>query len=277
VQLKKGKIIIDHGKNRLIACVKDYYNIYNLIDNFEVIFNAVVPESDNGLNIVDVSEPKLHIIADAGISFYLSSFYSTTEGKTSYEGYIKKYQPKLGDVVFDCGAFCGVSTYFFSKAVGDSGKVYAFEPDEKNYSQLLKNIRIHQLDNVIPVKKGIFSKSKKVYFNNEGSIGSAISEFCLWEDELNKNSIQVVSLEDAFREYQLDKLDFIKMDIEGAEVAAILAAKQFLVAHPSHLAIASYHVYEDKKTWELLEPMFKEMGYNCETGYDAHLTTWAWK
>lgn len=50
------------------------------------------------------------------------------------EGYLHKYTPKEGDIVFDCGAYCGVSTYYFSKLVGKSGKVYAFEPDDLSYS-----------------------------------------------------------------------------------------------------------------------------------------------
>ena len=42
---------------------------------------------------------------------------------------------------------------FFSRMVGPSGKVYAFEPDDHTYEYLLRNIESHQLENVIPVKR----------------------------------------------------------------------------------------------------------------------------
>jgi len=49
-------------------------------------------------------------------------------------------EPKLGDIVFDIGAYVGDTALWFSKAVGPQGKVYAFEPEPSNFEKLKANL-----------------------------------------------------------------------------------------------------------------------------------------
>jgi FkbM family methyltransferase len=186
---------------------------------------------------------------------------------------MQKYTPQKGDIIFDCGAFCGAFTHFFSELIGESGRVYAFEPDEICYQALITNIKINNISNVIAVKKGIYSSTTTLNFFQKENESSAIAD----SKQNNTTTIQVLSLEDAYREFNLPKLDYVKMDIEGAELEAVLASKAFLADKKIHFAIASYHYRNGEQTFKALEEFFSEIGYSYETGYTQHLTTCAWK
>ena len=66
---------------------------------------------------------------------------------------------KKGDVVLDIGANIGVYTVLFAEIVGDKGRVYAFEPDPKNFALLKKNIEINKYKNVVLINKAVLNKN----------------------------------------------------------------------------------------------------------------------
>ena len=139
-------------------------------------------------------------------------------------------QSKPGDIVFDLGAYCGVSSYYFSQMVGPSGKVYAFEPDPLNFSLLQRNIARHCLTNVVAVQVAISDSSGFAEFLqrrgarvNPGDHSSRISS-----GEVTR--VKTITFEEACAMYGVPA--FAKIDIEGAEVATLAAAAEFLKAHP---------------------------------------------
>jgi protein-L-isoaspartate O-methyltransferase len=64
-------------------------------------------------------------------------------------GYLEEYVPREGDVVIDVGAYTGDTVVIFSKLVGEEGRVIAFEPDTRNFEELVKTIQNLRLKNVI--------------------------------------------------------------------------------------------------------------------------------
>jgi len=127
---------------------------------------------------------------------------------------IFKENIKEGMTVLDIGANMGYYTLIASKLVGNKGKVYAFEPDTRNYDLLVKNIKINKCDNVVPIQKAVSNKSgKSRLFIDKFRMGTrSLAEANL----LNKNGhieIETTTLDEFFK----DKIDFIKMDAEGAE------------------------------------------------------------
>ncbi len=184
------------------------------------------------------------------------------------KGYLKKYKINKDDIVIDAGAYDGVFTIVAAKLVGKNGKVIAFEPDAQNYKMLAANIKLNNLNNVILINKGLWSDSTILKFKN---IGSGIAS-------VNHNgdiSIPVVSLDEAIRQLRINRIDFIKMDIEGAELEALKGCENILQNNDVKLAIASYHIVNGKQTYIKLEKMLEEYGYRAETSYQLHLTTYA--
>lgn len=196
------------------------------------------------------------------------------ELRASLWGYIKKHELKTGQTVIDCGPGEGDFTLYAAKAVGGSGKVIAFEPDPIIFDELKSNIELNELNNVILVKKGLWSENTVLKFMTARNITRSF----VFNDEGGKViEVPVVTLDSELNKLGIDKVDFIKMDAEGAELEAVNGASQFLTRNKVDLAIASYHILNGEKTCFKLEKILSEMGYKTETAYPEHLTTYASK
>ncbi|EGP92870.1 FkbM family methyltransferase [Nitrosarchaeum koreense] len=133
-----------------------------------------------------------------------------------FETDLVKQEIKKGDVVIDIGANIGYYTLIFAKLVGDTGKVFAFEPDPTNFELLRKNIEANGYKNVILEQKALSNKEGKVTLalSKQNTAGHHISS----EQQDSKNSIQVDAIiaDNYFKNFER-KINFVKMDVEGAE------------------------------------------------------------
>lgn len=132
---------------------------------------------------------------------------------------------KNGDTVLDLGANIGVYTLIFAKLVGKSGHVFAFEPDPTNFEILKKNILVNKHENVILENKAVSNKegNLKLYLSTENNGMHRIypSKWC--KESIDINSIKI---DNYFNKNQ--KIDFIKLDIEGAEYDALLGMESII-------------------------------------------------
>ena len=195
--------------------------------------------------------------------------------ETCIKGYLAKHEIGRGDVVVDGGAYTGTFTMIAANFVGDEGKVIAFEPDTENHKGLLANIELNGLKNVIVIPKGLWSSDTMLPFRDAHNVGSSFIF-----DKHDGDSIidlPVVSLDRELERLGIEKVDFVKMDVEGAEIEAIKGAKHILAKSDAKLAIASYHVVGGRETSLELEKLLGNMGYRAETSYPEHKTTYAAK
>jgi FkbM family methyltransferase len=133
---------------------------------------------------------------------------------------------KKGDVVIDVGANIGYFTLLFSKLVGDVGKVISFEPFNYFYDRLISNIELNKLRNVVAINKGVYSKRKKCLFKR-GFPSTAIVDLIKKDDDLNRYcKSEVVSFDDWFFYSCLNRLDFIKIDVDGTEFEILEGAQE---------------------------------------------------
>ena len=138
------------------------------------------------------------------------------------------FEVKNDAVVFDIGAFKGDTAYFFSKKCSNKARIYAFEPDENNYKILLKIKDKYKLNNVI-TKNILLSNAEK-----EIDFISMIEN----TPTIKKNAITI----DKFvEENNIEKIDYIKMDVEGAEKNILEGAIKTIKKFKPSLAIAIYH------------------------------------
>lgn len=138
------------------------------------------------------------------------------------------FEVKDDAVIFDIGAWKGDTAYFFSKKCSDNAKIYAFEPDNYAYEILEKMKNKYKLNNVI-TKNILFSDAEK-----EIDFVSMIPN----TPAVKKNAITI----DKFvEENNIEKIDYIKMDVEGAERTILEGAIKTIKKFKPHLAIAIYH------------------------------------
>jgi len=157
-------------------------------------------------------------------------------------------QIKEGMVIIDAGAHIGTFTLLASKMVGEQGKVIAIEPQQDSFLQLTKNLEINKIKNVIPINIGLsdFNGNKDFFVDKE----SACSSFILNSNRqiIGKPNIKVKTLDSVLQEMNIDKVDFLKIDTEGAEPEILKGAKQTIIKNPEiKMAIASYHYPEEKE------------------------------
>ncbi len=115
-------------------------------------------------------------------------------------------------LIIDCGANIGLSVLYF-KSIYPDAKIIAFEPDEKNFTIAGRNIKNYQLTNVELHQKAVWNETKELRFLAEGTQISRIVE-----NEKIAPSPSVVTMQAVrLRDYLTQSIDFLKIDIEGAE------------------------------------------------------------
>jgi FkbM family methyltransferase len=110
--------------------------------------------------------------------------------------------------IIDCGANIGLSVIYLKHHHPDA-EILAFEPDDKNFKLLEKNVRSFKLENVQIKKEAVWIENTTIQFANEGSMSSRIDA----ESSGGTVDVKAVRLKDF-----IDRpVDFLKIDIEGAE------------------------------------------------------------
>jgi FkbM family methyltransferase len=139
-----------------------------------------------------------------------------------------------GSVVFDVGAHVGFYTLLASVLAGSRGTVVAFEPSPANIAHLRAHIRLNNVENAHVIEAAVGEKDGTAWFKHGlTSTTGGIAETGDWK-------VQVVSLDSLVVDGNLRPPDVIKMDIEGAEAAALRGARQILVTHKPAIFLATH-------------------------------------
>ncbi|MGQ9722672.1 MAG: FkbM family methyltransferase [Candidatus Jordarchaeum sp.] len=169
------------------------------------------------------------------------------------EIYERSYRLKKGDVVIDVGAHIGVFTLKASRLVDSERLVISVEPDPENYAMLLTNIRINSLKGVIPVRVALMDESGTVKMSRSGD---AISHSVVLERSKKYILVPALTLDELLGKLGVKRFDFIKIDVEGAELQIMKGSKNNLISNKPSMAIASYHYPgEAKKVVKLLNSL----------------------
>ncbi len=140
----------------------------------------------------------------------------------------------------DCGAFQGDTLEDFLGQVGTCGyRYFAFEADYNNYEILKRYCIDHQLENVSVINLGVWDKKDTLYFKR-GTAGD-VSGMVLQSGQDSSAQIQVDSIDGVLSG---ESIDFIKMDIEGAEIHALHGAAKSIAKSGPVLAVSAYHKLE---------------------------------
>ena len=125
-------------------------------------------------------------------------------------------QADVGDTVLDCGGCWGDTALYFAHKVGAAGKVFSFEFIPENVKLFNTNVNLNPAlrDRIKLVEHPVWETSGQPIFYRDFGPGSAVSLALL---ENQTGSTTTLSVDDFVEREKLSKVDFIKMDIEGAE------------------------------------------------------------
>jgi len=137
-----------------------------------------------------------------------------------------------GYVVCDIGANIGTYTVPLSRLVGSTGRVIAFEPNRPTRACLRQNIRQNRLANVTVMRAAVGETSGHACLvATEDNLGEA--HLAPPADTSSKGErVAVTTLDAEVAKLRLTRVDFLKIDVEGFELAALRGAERTLAANP---------------------------------------------
>ena len=171
---------------------------------------------------------------------------------------------KAGDIVLDCGANIGV----YTRVALDAGAkiVVAIEPAPENIEALKRNFKAEiAAGRVIVVEKGVWNKDDVLTLNIDPN-NTAADSFVIQREGGHKGvQVPLLAIDKLVEELKLPRVDYIKMDIEGAEQKALIGAQKTLAKDHPRLAMSAYHVPSDP---EMIPKLIKQAwpGYTVECG-----------
>ena len=224
----------------LSAALQVDENVARVVEYKDQILNASkLAQEDQGFELWDTPMGRYWIPKG---SRYVLPFNLAEEKRKVYgsgsEG------PHKGDVVLDCGASVGVTVH--GELEAGAKLVVAIEPAPENLECLRRNYADEiASDRVILYPKGVWDKDDVLTLRVDPSNSAADSFVLQRPGAVEVEKIPLTTIDKLVAELKLDRVDYIKMDIEGAEPRALAGAHDTLVKWKPRLSIATYHHTDD--------------------------------
>lgn len=209
----------------------------NEVDYKNVDVVIITPSNKNIVSQIHAQLQDLGLEKETIIIDYMNYFPAYLEEEQYFAPDIIKLHEE--EIFVDAGALIlDTSKRFINECRKNkisNFKIYAFEPDDISYQ---KCVNVQKSMGNVDLKlynAGLWSENTTLYFDNNGNGTSKIVQ------QETACSIETIALDDCVS----DKVTFIKMDIEGAELEALKGCKKTIKKYKPKLAICIYHKKED--------------------------------
>lgn len=234
--------ILGHEKVKLPLNTPSYWKELNDIQKLKVKGEQIIPNFKHFIldkfDLTSKGYPIQLFFSDFGV--YADFFIKQYE-------YVDKeitIKAEKGDVVIDAGGCWGDTALYFANEIGRDGKVYSFEFIPKNLDIFQKNIQLNpQISlSVEIIPQPLWAQSRlNFYYIDKGPASKIFFE----KKSEASGKVESISIDDFISQRGLKKLDFIKMDIEGAEYEVLQGANRTIKQYSPKLAISLYHSIQD--------------------------------
>ncbi len=155
-----------------------------------------------------------------------------------------------GDNVIDAGGCYGDTAFYFAHKIGEKGHVYSCEFVPVNIAIFQRNLELNPeyAKRITLIKQPLWSQSGVELFMESNGPATSVQ---LEANGLRADSVRSLCIDQLISQASLEKLNFIKMDIEGAELAALKGGEMGIRQFKPKLAISVYHRLRD--FWEIPE------------------------
>lgn len=193
-----------------------------------------------------------------------------------------------GWIVIDVGAEVGYYTILAGQSVGNTGKVLAIEPHPQTYLVLRKNIELYGLNNVVSVCKAVGNKTGevKLYEGTSSGATNVVSPRPLFDLDSNRflrwlklarsglifkamrqrrvplKNVPIDTLDRITKENSIERVDLVKIDVQGAELDVLKGSHNILEKHKPILLVEVHPRYEWKP--ETLYKLLQGYGYSLK-------------
>jgi FkbM family methyltransferase len=165
------------------------------------------------------------------------------------------------DIVVDIGGHIGGFAVRAAR-LAHRGQVYAYEASSRNFALLEKNRKMNNAQNLHIHKKAVAHQTGKMKFftpSDNGALGSLLQE-----TDSPMETVQATTLTDIITENNIEQIDYLKVDVEGAEYDILSNCPPETLATVKHI-VMEYHEFEgDQRSHQDLVNLLKSHGFHVE-------------
>jgi FkbM family methyltransferase len=186
--------------------------------------------------------------------------------ETAEYSFVRRFvQP--GMTVLDIGAHHGFYTLLLARMVGSRGIVFAFEPSPRERGALLRHVQLNRCGNVKVQALAVGSAAKEVdlYLVDDAQSGCNSLRPPVVTVGTSQVPVRVVPLDSWLSEQKIERVDFIKLDVEGGELDVFRGATNLLEHHPRPVILAEV---QDLRTLPWGYKAKATIDYLGQKGYD---------
>ena len=195
-----------------------------VISIFSLVYESLRPK---GIVLVNCQGNKMYMNAeDSGVAYFILS-------RGVYEPFETELLKKLltrNMTVVNIGANVGYYALIAANRIGPNGRVYAFEPEPRNYELLVKNIKENGYKNILPIRAAVGDKkgTLRLFLDRSNWGNPSLAEGNVREKD-GFVEVETNSLDGFLEQYSKDlKVDLILMDTQGAEGLVLEGAKKII-------------------------------------------------
>ncbi|MCC5601515.1 FkbM family methyltransferase [Nostoc favosum] len=171
-------------------------------------------------------------------------------------------------MVFDVGANVGDYSILLSKLVGCHGKVYSFEPTLSTFNKLKERLTNSKCYNVLPFQKAVYSDNTQIAFNEfseDFSAWNSIGRPQMLDPQgsgqyvpiVNTEIVETITLDSFCKNNGIKKIDYLKIDVEGAEIDVLQGATELLIKKDIYFI-----------QFEISQKMLEGLNRNAQSSFD---------
>ncbi len=169
------------------------------------------------------------------------------------------FEIKNRDLVIDIGAHIGLFS-IFAATYAANGRVYAFEPAPENFRMLQRNIRLNKISNIIPANQAVAGVGGTRDFILYKDSTAAHSFIFGKTEERDIIKVQTVSLDEIVKKNDIQAIDFLKMDCEGAEYGILFNCSPETLKKIRKIGM-EYHDMDNERNVSRLKTFLENNGF----------------
>lgn len=257
-----GGFVEIRNRSRAIRLARKHcFYLPTILRQFDYYFSAVDAEDNCGLLVVDFSIPRDHHLH--GYDDHLIECPAIAEPIGTVDQYLDLARLSPGDVVVDIGAYSGLTSILFDAAVAPTGRVIAVDADPVNVASLRRNVARRQERTgrrIDILHAAVWDNDGEISFSCEGNMGSSAADI-VGTRRAGVAKVPAATLETVADRFNLDRVDFIKCDIEGAE-AVIFDRPRFFERFRPRILVEGHNV-GGEMTATRCGAVLSRFGYDC--------------
>lgn len=222
-------------KNEIFPYIDELmYNVYIQAKDYNFDLKFLEKFSD------EKSKEYVNSIINFRKSLNILDIKSFSDAKIQYIHSKINYE-KIDGAIIDIGAYDGDSMKTFLKYVPNTSKIYSIEPQSNNFEALKNTIQTLGFSNKVEALKYAIADvdDERVFIDIQENLSSTAQ---ISKNISNENYVLTKTLDTLFKN---ERIDLIKMDIEGFEMNALLGAKEIIKNQTPTLILSAYHKNKD--------------------------------